>query len=183
MSAHFILLIFLQSLCAQSQIPGHSRHLTVKLLGDDGARTKKNSIQTVKANSYTHKKHSSKKIVSSSPIHQNKNAVSNTEIQGETAKETRSADDHIYTIPETRESLLRDNGYVHPQYPRKARVLRQEGTLLVLIDVKEGILHKAELIQSSKYPLLDQTALEAVRKWQFRVVTVRFTQRISFFLN
>lgn len=89
----------------------------------------------------------------------------------------------VYSLPETQEVFLNEDGYVHPDYPRKARISRQEGTLLVQIEVRNGILHKTELTESSGHTLLDETALKAIQKWQFRPVTISFVQRITFQLN
>ena len=178
--AHFIFLFFLQvEAKRQTQILSHSRHLAVTLVEDDVK--KKHSLPVIQrddGSTKSKKKQNSQTTLASSII---KNENENT--HAAEGSPTEESSQRVYTIPETRESFLNSDGYVHPQYPHKARILRQEGTLLVQIDVKEGVLHKTEVIQSSNYPLLDETALNAIQKWQFRPVTVRFTQRIIFLLN
>ena len=56
-----------------------------------------------------------------------------------------------------------------PLYPERARQLRQEGlvTLLVAVD-REGRPARVEIERSSGYCILDQSALEAVRGWKFQ---------------
>lgn len=55
-----------------------------------------------------------------------------------------------------------------PAYPAAARRLGQEGRVLVRAEVlADGRCSQAELKQGSGHKLLDQAALEAVRKWRF----------------
>lgn len=55
-----------------------------------------------------------------------------------------------------------------PKYPNKARILKQEGTVIldVLID-KDGKLKEVSIFKSSQYELLDQAALQTVKNWEF----------------
>ena len=56
-----------------------------------------------------------------------------------------------------------------PQYPELARRLAQEGRVFLSVRVdKEGLPIRVEVEKSSGYPLLDEAALGAVRKWEFR---------------
>lgn len=55
-----------------------------------------------------------------------------------------------------------------PEYPKASRMRRQEGT--VLLEVKlgtQGEQLQVVLLKSSGFPLLDRSALKAVKGWQF----------------
>ena len=55
-----------------------------------------------------------------------------------------------------------------PEYPEEARRQRQKGVVLVNVEVgADGHASEVRLAQSSGYRLLDQAALEAVRRWTF----------------
>lgn len=55
-----------------------------------------------------------------------------------------------------------------PDYPEKARLRRQQGSVLLQVRVKtNGLPRQVHLIRSSGYPLLDQTAMTTVRRWRF----------------
>ncbi|MEZ5405958.1 MAG: energy transducer TonB [Verrucomicrobiia bacterium] len=55
-----------------------------------------------------------------------------------------------------------------PLYPDIARQKGQEGLVLLQVQVSElGIPLDVQLIQSSRFPLLDQAALKSVRQWKF----------------
>jgi len=55
-----------------------------------------------------------------------------------------------------------------PEYPRTAIELEQEGLVLVSARIsREGRPSRVELKQSSGFPLLDQSALKALKKWKF----------------
>jgi len=56
-----------------------------------------------------------------------------------------------------------------PEYPKFAQQMRQEGLVLLSVDVdRAGDTVNVEIIQSSGYRLLDQAALMAVRHWRFQ---------------
>jgi protein TonB len=56
-----------------------------------------------------------------------------------------------------------------PEYPELARQMRQEGLVILSVDVdRTGEPIKVEMIQSSGYRLLDQAALKAVSHWKFQ---------------
>ena len=56
-----------------------------------------------------------------------------------------------------------------PPYPPLAKQMRQEGIVMLSVDVnKEGAPINIEIIKSSGYRLLDQAALKAVRYWKFQ---------------
>ncbi|HKL48802.1 MAG TPA: energy transducer TonB [Desulfuromonadales bacterium] len=61
---------------------------------------------------------------------------------------------------------LRDNIYLVWQYPSEARQQRLEGTCLVemVIDSEGGTVRSVEVVESSGSNILDQEAVEAVRK-------------------
>ncbi len=88
-----------------------------------------------------------------------------------------------YSLTDTRTLLLESNGYVHPDYPRKARVLRQEGTLRLWLRIAEGTLVEARIIESSGHALLDHSGLTAIQQWRFRKISTSFVQQISFRLD
>ncbi|MDT7043914.1 energy transducer TonB [Candidatus Nitronereus thalassa] len=55
-----------------------------------------------------------------------------------------------------------------PVYPRIAREAGWEGTVVVRVAVQpDGHPEKIEIRKSSGYPVLDEAAVEAVKKWQF----------------
>ena len=55
-----------------------------------------------------------------------------------------------------------------PRYPEKARLRKQEGTVLLDVRVRtDGTSEDVRVLSSSGYALLDGAALEAVRKWRF----------------
>ena len=55
-----------------------------------------------------------------------------------------------------------------PVYPKRALMLRQEGTVILqaLIDIN-GSIQDIKVITSSGYEILDKSAIDAVWKWQF----------------
>jgi protein TonB len=60
-----------------------------------------------------------------------------------------------------------------PVYPTEARRLRQQGQVLLSVDVSaEGRAVGVALKQSSGFPLLDQAAMAAVRRWSFEPARV-----------
>jgi protein TonB len=55
-----------------------------------------------------------------------------------------------------------------PEYPRAARHRGQEGLVVVSVRVSpEGRVIDASVAGSSGYPLLDEAALDALRRWTF----------------
>ncbi len=55
-----------------------------------------------------------------------------------------------------------------PEYPRLSRRLKESGTVLLRVRVSpEGRSAQVNLNKSSGYDRLDQSAIEAVRKWRF----------------
>lgn len=56
-----------------------------------------------------------------------------------------------------------------PPYPELARQMRQEGIVMLSVDVdKQGEAVSVKIVQSSGFRLLDQAALKAVRHWKFQ---------------
>jgi len=59
-----------------------------------------------------------------------------------------------------------------PQYPQKARHERQQGVVQVMLTIgSDGKVKNVVLAESSGFPLLDQAALEALRRWSFEPAT------------
>jgi protein TonB len=55
-----------------------------------------------------------------------------------------------------------------PRYPRTARERGWEGTTLLRIEVlPDGTVGSIEVVQSSNHRLLDETSVEAARRWRF----------------
>ncbi|BBO16085.1 conserved hypothetical protein [Candidatus Brocadia pituitae] len=56
-----------------------------------------------------------------------------------------------------------------PEYPRLAKQMRQEGLVILRVEMdQKGMPVQVEIAQSSGYPLLDQAALKAVKRWRFQ---------------
>lgn len=56
-----------------------------------------------------------------------------------------------------------------PEYPQLAKQMHQEGLVILRVEIdQKGIPVQVEIAQSSGYPLLDQAALKAVRRWKFQ---------------
>jgi protein TonB len=59
-----------------------------------------------------------------------------------------------------------------PRYPAEAKRNRWEGTVTLAVEVSEnGSVADVNVEESSGYPLLDQAALDAVRRWTFTPAT------------
>lgn len=55
-----------------------------------------------------------------------------------------------------------------PDYPRRARAARMEGTAEVRVRVNaKGRVERAELVKSSGHTLLDDEAIKTVKRWRF----------------
>ena len=55
-----------------------------------------------------------------------------------------------------------------PRYPAEARRRREEGTVGLLVEIREdGHVGNLSIDQPSGHPLLDQAALDAVQNWEF----------------
>lgn len=70
-----------------------------------------------------------------------------------------------------------------PEYPRMARLKGYQGqvVLKVLVD-RRGNVSDLELFQSSGYPVLDQAAVDSVKKWIF-VPAMRGTENVDMWVR
>ena len=93
---------------------------------------------------------------------------------------TLSAD---YSVAEAQLSFLAHDGYVEPEYPRKARVLGLEGVLRISLAVQDGSLVTTQIVQSSGHEILDAAGLTAIQQWRFRKISATFVQQIRFQLQ
>ncbi len=60
-----------------------------------------------------------------------------------------------------------------PDYPPEAKRLRQQGVVLLKVEVgADGRAGGVSLERSSGFPLLDQAAIQAVKRWTFEPATV-----------
>jgi len=60
-----------------------------------------------------------------------------------------------------------------PQYPKRALKLKQEGVIHLRILLSEtGASEKIEFAKKSIYPLLNQAAINAVKKWSFNPMII-----------
>lgn len=56
-----------------------------------------------------------------------------------------------------------------PEYPQLAKQMRQEGLVILRVEIdQKGIPVQVEVKQGSGFPLLDQAALKAVKRWRFQ---------------
>lgn len=70
-------------------------------------------------------------------------------------------------------------GNPQPQYPTLSKRRGEEGTVLIRAFVDaSGIASKVEIFKSSQFELLDNAALEAIKKWHF-VPAKKFGQNLA----
>ncbi|WKZ20359.1 MAG: energy transducer TonB [Candidatus Jettenia sp. CY-1] len=81
----------------------------------------------------------------------------------------------VKTMPRPSQGTIRTKskpGYFQnrpPEYPQLAKQMRQEGLVILRVEVdQKGTPVKVEVEKSSGYQLLDQAALKAVRHWRFQ---------------
>lgn len=78
-----------------------------------------------------------------------------------------------------------------PAYPRLSRRRGEEGTVLLELMVrKDGTVNEVTIKESSGYPRLDKSAMEAVRRWKYNPATrggepidYRYLQPVTFSLK
>lgn len=91
----------------------------------------------------------------SSQSSQNDNSASSSKINS-----TDSSSEIVYDA--------KNLGNPQPQYPLISRRRGEEGTVLIKAFVDaSGIASKVEIFKSSSFSLLDNAALEAIKKWRF----------------
>tara|TARA_Y100000389_G_scaffold181507_3_gene197209 strand:- start:13902 stop:14477 length:576 start_codon:yes stop_codon:yes gene_type:complete len=60
-----------------------------------------------------------------------------------------------------------------PIYPKRSLKLGQEGVVYLKILISEsGVSEQIEFLKKSQYPLLNKSAINAVKKWQFKPVII-----------
>ncbi len=60
-----------------------------------------------------------------------------------------------------------------PIYPKRSLKLGQEGIVYLKILISEsGVSEQIEFLKKSQYPLLNKSAINAVKKWQFKPVII-----------
>lgn len=73
---------------------------------------------------------------------------------------------------------------VQPVYPEEAKKLNLRGLVIIRVLVgKDGRVIKAEVLKSSKYPILDDAALEAAKKFVFEPVRDEGGKPVEFFTS
>lgn len=103
------------------------------------------------------------------PIPVEKTAQPTQEVPKKTSQETATKADreHPHFAPT-------------PQYPRLARLRGLEGEVVIQLAVNsKGVPIKTKLVRSSGHPVLDQAALEGLKKWRFEKST-EISQTIAF---
>lgn len=59
-----------------------------------------------------------------------------------------------------------------PNYPMASRRMREEGRVVVLVEINtQGLVERATIDASSGFPRLDESALAAARKGRFKPYT------------
>ncbi len=165
----------------QADISNHKSDLFLKLHFADEPRLEKSipkAIHTDKGFA-TKKRASIPSRVSKHPQISTKNSTS----LGESLAHNSSDQTRSYTIEETREQLLVDGGFVHPTYPLRARRSKMEGLVKLSLHIADGTLVGSTILQSSGHTLLDEAALDAIRKWRFRKVSTQLVQTVRFHLH
>lgn len=104
-------------------------------------------------------------------------AESEEEIEAATIAETSF--EEVYTTPETAveapivpfhtlERRPEPQYSPNPTYPQQARERQMEGTVIVkVLLATDGRVTEVQLSKTSTYPLLDNAAMEAARRWTF----------------
>jgi protein TonB len=60
----------------------------------------------------------------------------------------------------------------HPPYPRRAREMGWQGTVVLRVEVNpDGTVGEISVRRTSGYPSLDEAALTAVKEWRFAPLT------------
>ncbi len=90
----------------------------------------------------------------------------------EPAPEIKSASPPVAVAAPVKTSVSLDASYVasnpKPPYPAMARRLGEEGTVFMRVLVSaEGLADKVELKKTSGSQILDQAALDTIKKWKF----------------
>jgi len=82
-----------------------------------------------------------------------------------------------YVTPATLDSKYSNR---NPNYPGAAVALAQEGAVVLLIHVSaDGLVAGADILESSGYRLLDESAVDAARSWHF-LPAVKDGQPVAF---
>lgn len=113
-------------------------------------------------------------------------AVKPVEVQEEPPEESSVEESPAFVSLESEGVVENDEvRYAHnppPRYPRAALLKEIQGSLLLLAEVDtEGQPLQVRVAESSGYSILDEAALEAVRKWQFipaRIGTVAVRSQV-----
>jgi len=102
-------------------------------------------------------------VASNSPV--TGSVSSGTSVSGTTlaskgnASFTSAAPDYLHNPP--------------PEYPEDARLNRQQGMVLLLVDVSpDGAVLNVKLERSSGYRKLDEAALRVAKNWKFKPATM-----------
>lgn len=136
--------------------------------------------QVLKTQTRLFKNKSFEKSTASKNIIHAKSDIVNANTSNVKPVEGSTTEFNTYSVSETQKTLLREDGYVEAQYPRKARILGQEGRLKIQIEVENGKLIQKKLVESSGFPLLDKAALDVVEEWRFHTVSLNFIQSFTF---
>ncbi len=101
------------------------------------------------------------------------NIFTATKVTESAAAPAAAVSETTVAIPSTKPSRMtsaepryRENP--EPAYPSQAKRRHQEGMVLLLVSVNEtGTAEKVAIKQSSGFSLLDEAAMQAVRRWKF----------------
>lgn len=101
---------------------------------------------------------------------ESRETVPENKIQGEIAESSGTSDQEQHkpilhpVLDAEKAGVIRR---VKPSYPRASRLRREEGEVILILEIENGKVVEVMVESSSSFPRLDSSAVDAVRKWSF----------------